>query len=152
MIRIDCPTDTDTRATAGRLAALCRAGDVIVLVGSLGSGKTAFVSGLADGLGVEEQVTSPSFVIMRRYESGFLPLVHVDVYRLRSMLEFEDLEALDEGRDGIVVIEWGDAVATDLPPDRLHVEIAVNSDESRTIGFVPHGAWKTRPLHEMIPS
>ena len=149
MIEVDAPTATDTRAAAGRLASLCRAGDVIVLVGSLGAGKTAFVGGLADGLGVEERVVSPTFVLMRRYNSGFLPLIHVDVYRVGSMLEFEDLEVLELGRDGVVVIEWGDAVASELPADRLEVRIAVHEDESRTLSFHGRGTWANRPLTEV---
>ncbi len=149
MIEISCRTATDTRAAAGRLASLCRAGDVIVLVGRLGAGKTAFVGGLADGLGVDERVVSPSFVLMRRYDSGFVPLIHVDVYRVGSILEFEDLEVLELGRDGVVVIEWGDAVAPELPPDRLRVEIDVNRDESRTIRLIPQGRWSERPLEQV---
>jgi tRNA threonylcarbamoyladenosine biosynthesis protein TsaE len=149
MIEFTCPTATDTRAAAGRLASLCRAGDVIVLVGRLGAGKTAFVGGLADGLGVDERVVSPSFVLMRRYDSGFVPLIHVDVYRVGSMLEFEDLEVLELGRDGVVVIEWGDAVGPELPPDRLRVEIDVHEDESRTIRLIPLGRWSERPLEQV---
>ena len=149
MIEITCPTATDTRAAAGRLASLCRPGDVIILVGRLGAGKTAFVGGLADGLGVDERVASPSFVLMRRYDSGFLPLIHVDVYRVGSLLEFEDLEVLELGRDGVVVIEWGGAIASELPPDRLRVEFDVNEDESRTIRLVPLGRWAERPLEQV---
>lgn len=149
MIELSCPSETDTRAAAGRLASLCRPGDVILLIGSLGAGKTAFASGLADGLGVEERVTSPSFVLMRRYDSGFLPLVHVDVYRLGSVGEFEDLEALNEGRDGVTVIEWGSAVKAALPADRLEVLIEVDHDNSRVVRFQPCGAWVNRPLDEV---
>ena len=122
---------------------------MIVLVGRLGAGKTAFVGGLADGLGVDERVVSPSFVLMRRYDSGFVPLIHVDVYRVGSMLEFEDLEVLELGRDGVVVIEWGDAVGPELPPDRLRVEIDVHEDESRTIRLIPLGRWSERPLEQV---
>ena len=149
MIEVVAPTATDTRAAAGRLASLCRAGDVIVLIGPLGAGKTAFVGGLADGLGVDERVASPSFVLMRRYDSGFLPLIHVDVYRVGSLLEFEDLEVLELGRDGVIVIEWGDAVASELPADRLEIRMAVNEDESRTLTFHGRGAWAGRPLSEV---
>lgn len=149
MMELTCATATDTRAAAGRLASLCRPGDVIVLVGRLGAGKTAFAGGIADGLGVEERVVSPSFIMMRRYDSGFLPLVHVDVYRVATTLEFEDLEVLEAGRDGVVVIEWGDSVSADLPADRLRVEIDVNDDESRTIRLIPLGRWSERPLGEV---
>lgn len=150
MIELTSTSDTDTRAAAGRLASLCRPGDVIVLNGQLGVGKTAFVSGLADGLGVEELVTSPTFVMMQRYDSGFLPLVHVDAYRIHSTGEFEDLYALDEGRDGVVVIEWGDAVVGQLPRDLLTVSIDMAEDGTRTIRMSPSGIWQSRPLEELI--
>lgn len=149
MIEVVAPTEVETRAVAGRLAALCRPGDVILLCGPLGSGKTAFTGGLADGLGVEEQVTSPTFVLMRRYDSGFLPLVHVDVYRLQTVGEFEDIEALEDGRDGVVVIEWGEAVGAVMPPDHLRVQIAVEGDGVRRITFQPSGSWMQRPLGEV---
>jgi tRNA threonylcarbamoyladenosine biosynthesis protein TsaE len=150
VIRIISRSVTDTRAAAGRLASLCRPGDVIVLNGSLGAGKTAFVSGLADGLGVEEPVVSPTYVVMRSYESGFVPLVHVDAYRLGSAGEFEDLDALDLARNGVVVIEWGEAVAGLLPADRLTVHITVDDDEVRAISMVASGVWQARPLEELV--
>jgi tRNA threonylcarbamoyladenosine biosynthesis protein TsaE len=149
VIEIHCPTDADTRAAARRLAALCRPGDVIVLNGSLGAGKTAFAGGLADGLGVDEPVTSPTFVLMRTYRSGFLPFFHVDAYRLGSIGEFEDLTAIESAEEGVVVIEWGGAVAVVLPKDRLEVELTRNADESRTIRFHPAGSWTTRQLTEI---
>lgn len=149
MIRLRCDTDADTRAVARRLAALCRAGDVIVLSGKLGAGKTAFAGGLADGMGVEEAVTSPTFVLMRSYDSGFLPLVHVDAYRLRTIGEFEDLDAIETGQDGVVVIEWGNAVSPVLPHDRLEVELQVEPDDARTLVFTPMGSWVARPLEEV---
>lgn len=150
MIELICESETDTRAAAGRLASLCRPGDIIVLNGSLGAGKTAFTSGLADGLGIEETVTSPTFVVMRRYDSGFMPLVHVDVYRLGSAGEFEDLDALEEGREGVLVIEWGEAVGASLPEDRLTVNIDVRPDGVRSITMVGQGIWSMRPLRELI--
>ena len=149
MIEIECASEIDTRAAAGRLAALCRPGDVIVLEGELGAGKTAFTSGLADGLGVEELVTSPTFVLMRRYDSGFLPLVHVDVYRITTTGEFEDIDALEEGREGVVVIEWGDAIAASLPTDRLTVRIDILDDGARRLRLHPAGIWLARPLGEV---
>jgi tRNA threonylcarbamoyladenosine biosynthesis protein TsaE len=149
MIAVHCPTEIETRALAARLASLCRPGDIIVLSGGLGVGKTIFVGGLADGLGVEEAITSPTFVLMRTYTSGFLPLIHVDVYRIGTALEFDDLEVLDLGRDGVVAIEWGEAVAAILPIDRLHVDISVGEDGARTISLRPLGAWQNRPLAEV---
>lgn len=149
MIAVHCPTEMETRALAARLASLCRPGDVIVLSGGLGVGKTTFVGGLADGLGVEEDVTSPTFVLMRTYSSGFLPLVHVDVYRIGSSLEFDDLEVFELGREGVVAIEWGDVIGAALPIDRLHVDLAVDDGAARTITLRPLGEWNARPLAEV---
>lgn len=139
----------ETMMIGRRLAAFARPDDVVALVGPLGVGKTAFVGGLAEGLGIDEQVTSPSFVLIRRYDSGFTPLVHVDVYRLTSMGEFEDLEVFEEGRDAVTVIEWGNAVAPALPPDHLTVELIPTSETERTIRFVPCGDWTSRSLDEL---
>ena len=129
-----CAEPADTMALASRLAALLRPGDVIVLQGGLGAGKTLFTSGLAAGLGVEETVVSPTFVLMRQYRSGFIPLVHVDVYRLGTLNEFEDLDVLEVAGDGVLVVEWGDAVEGGLPPDHLRIVIEVDDEGSQTQG------------------
>jgi tRNA threonylcarbamoyladenosine biosynthesis protein TsaE len=141
-----CPQVADTQALAGRVAAHLKPGDLLVLAGGLGAGKTAFAAGLAAGLGVEERVTSPTFVLMRHYTSGFMPLTHVDVYRLGSLHEFDDLDVYELSRDGVLVVEWGDAVEGALPEDHLRVEFEVAEDGSRTITFRPAGAWQSRPL------
>jgi tRNA threonylcarbamoyladenosine biosynthesis protein TsaE len=149
MIAVQCPPEMETRALAARLASLCRPGDVIVLSGGLGVGKTTFVGGLADGLGVEEPITSPTFVLTRTYSSGFLPLVHVDVYRVGTALEFDDLDVFELGRDGVVAIEWGDVIGTALPIDRLHVDLSVTDGTARTVTLRPLGAWNARPIAEV---
>jgi len=113
----------DTRALAAEVAALAKPGDLVVLAGDLGTGKTAFAQGFARGLGVGEPVTSPAFVLVRTYE-GRLPLVHLDVYRLDHMQELVDLgisELLDEG--AVTLVEWGDAVTPALPADFLEVRL-----------------------------
>lgn len=148
---ITTESDTSTRDVGRRLAGLVRPGDVVELVGPMGAGKTVFVSGLAEGLGVEERVTSPTFVIMRSYRSGFLPLVHVDAYRLGSFGEFDDLLVFDEAAEGVLIIEWGDIVAAGLPPDRLTVHLARLEDSERTISLEPSGTWVERPLEEVAP-
>ena len=152
MIVVECPTAMETRALAARLASLCRPGDVIVVSGRIGVGKTTFVGGLADGLGVEEAITSPTFVLMRTYSSGFLPFVHVDVYRIGSSLEFDDLEVFELGRGGVVAIEWGEVIGMALPADRLHVDLQVIGNEARTISLRPLGAWNARPIAEVTGS
>jgi tRNA threonylcarbamoyladenosine biosynthesis protein TsaE len=135
----------ETKALGRRLAPLLTAGDIVVLAGRLGSGKTLFVSGVAEGLGINERVTSPSFVIARTYNDGFLPLVHVDVYRLGSLGEFDDLDIVDDGAQGAVIIEWGEAIAAALPPDRLTVTLEIDGD-GRSIAFEPKGTWRDRDL------
>jgi len=113
----------DTRAGAAEVASLLQPGDVVVLAGDLGAGKTAFTQGLARGLGVTEPVTSPAFVLVRPC-SGRLPLTHIDVYRLDHVQELFDLgiaEIVDGG--GVTVVEWGDVVTPALPADRLEVRL-----------------------------
>ncbi|MDH5372589.1 MAG: tRNA (adenosine(37)-N6)-threonylcarbamoyltransferase complex ATPase subunit type 1 TsaE [Acidimicrobiia bacterium] len=142
-------SDAETRAVGRRLSGLLRAGDLVILSGSLGAGKTAFAGGLADGLGIQEYVTSPSFVLMKTYTSGFIPMVHADVYRLGSFGEFDDLDVFEEARDGVLVVEWGDAVASTLPADYLKIIIDIAGETDRTLRFEPHGAWRDRPLEEI---
>jgi len=114
-----------TRALGERLAGSLRAGDLVLLTGPLGAGKTVLTQGIAAGLGVRGRVTSPTFVLSRVHP-GRLPLVHVDAYRLREAgrtLELDDLELEDALTDSVVVVEWGDGVADDLAPSRLEVRL-----------------------------
>ena len=113
----------DTKALAGSLAELVRPGDVLLLAGELGAGKTAFTQGLGVALGVDEPITSPTFTLASHYE-GRLELNHLDVYRLEQLAEVLDVglpEMLDEG--GVTVVEWGDAIVNALPADYLLVRI-----------------------------
>ncbi len=144
MISFLCPGPGDTANLGARLAALLRPGDVIVLSGPLGAGKTLFTGGIAAGLGVEEPVTSPSFVLSREYLSGFLPLIHADIYRLSSRNEFDDLDLVAQASEGVLVIEWGDAVEPILPPDHLRVDFEVGDAEARNINLVGYGSWPSR--------
>ncbi len=146
MIELLCPGPDDTESLGGRLASSLRPGDVVVLAGGLGAGKTLFTKGLATGLGVEEAVVSPSFVLVREYRSGFMPVVHVDVYRLGSFNEFDDLDVLEMSKDGVLVVEWGEAVESALPADHLRIEFVVGEDESRLLRFVGEGEWAKRDL------
>ncbi len=148
MTAIDCPAVADTMAAGRRLASLVKPGDVVILAGPLGSGKTVFTAGLAEGLGVEEQITSPSYVLVKRY-AGFITLVHADVYRLGSLAELEDLD-LDDAADAVLVVEWGNAVAAGLPADHLVVSFAVDADGSRVLTFQTRGSWRQRPLEELV--
>ncbi|MGI8425398.1 MAG: tRNA (adenosine(37)-N6)-threonylcarbamoyltransferase complex ATPase subunit type 1 TsaE [Actinomycetota bacterium] len=121
-------------------------GDVIVLSGDLGAGKTTFTQGLAVGLGITENVTSPTFLLMKEYFGGRYPLMHMDIYRLERIQEVIDL-GYDEFLDpaDIVVVEWGDMVEPLLPKDHLQVILRHIDDNSRTVELVPKGAdWQPR--------
>lgn len=150
MIEVMCPRPDDTRALGRKLAASLRPGDVVELAGGLGAGKTIFTAGICEGLGVEEQVVSPSFVLVRQYRSGFIPVVHVDVYRLGSFHEFDDLDVLEMAIDGVLVIEWGDAVDPALPEDRLRVGFEVVDDGVRRLTLDPAGEWAERDLRSVL--
>lgn len=129
MIHARTKSVDDTRALAAELAPFAQAGDLILLEGGLGTGKTAFVQGFAKGLGVTDRVTSPTFVLVRSY-AGRLPMVHLDVYRLDKLQELVDLgiaELLDE--DGVTLIEWGDVVTPALPADYLEVRLEPGDGE-----------------------
>ncbi len=146
MIDVLCPTAGDTEALGARLASSLRPGDVILLAGGLGVGKTLLTRGIATGLGVEEPVVSPSFVLVKEYRTGFMPIVHVDVYRLGTMNEFDDLDVLELAQDGLLIIEWGEAVEPALPRDHLTIRFSVADDESRTLHFEGEGSWQDRDL------
>jgi len=143
MLALHSGSLADTHAIAAALASLARRGDVIVLAGSMGAGKTAFVQGFGAALGVDEPITSPTFTLVHSYDTGRLPLHHADVYRLTTLHEFSDLALGELG--GIVVIEWGDAVASALG-DHLVVELtAADSDDERHVQISAHGPeWATR--------
>jgi tRNA threonylcarbamoyladenosine biosynthesis protein TsaE len=144
----------DSRAVGVGIAAVLVVGDVVVLTGDLGTGKTVVAQGIAAGLGVTDRVVSPTFALVREYE-GRLPLHHLDVYRLDRLQEAIDLgwdELLD---DGVVVVEWGEGVAELLPADRLEVTLAFDPDDEdhRLVAVAPQGRrWTDREatLHAAV--
>jgi tRNA threonylcarbamoyladenosine biosynthesis protein TsaE len=148
----------DTFALAQRVGALLRPGDVVVLAGELGAGKTVFAQGVGAALGVGEPIVSPTFTLVREYE-GRLRLVHVDVYRLDQVQEVLDL-GLDEllYGDSVMLVEWGDAVTPWLPPSRLEVRIErlppeEADDDVRVVRLVATGpTWLDREaaLHAAV--
>lgn len=136
-IELAAPTAEDTRAIGGALAELLRAGDVVALTGELGAGKTTFVQGAARALEYPGAVASPTFTLVREYRTPSLRIVHADVYRLDRVQEVVDLglhELLED--EGVLLVEWGDAVAEILPGDPLVVELRVPGDgEERAISI-----------------
>ncbi len=117
-----------------RLAAELRAGDVLALTGDLGAGKTCLVKGIARGLGILQEITSPTFTLINEYVGGRLPLYHVDLYRLDSAEQALQI-GLDDylGRDGVTVIEWAEKVESLLPPTTRRLRIEFIADNSRRI-------------------
>lgn len=132
---VELPTPADTEALGERLAAQLGAGDVVVLAGPLGAGKTVFVRGLARGLGVTGPVTSPTFVIAREHRpgpGGGVPLVHVDAYRLGGAAELDDLDLDTDLAEAVVAVEWGEGVAERLSHRHLLVRLHRRPDDVRT--------------------
>lgn len=138
-------TVADTRALGVQLAGLLRAGDLVVLSGPLGAGKTALTQGIGAGLGVPGQVTSPTFVLARVHRGGRLPLVHVDAYRLGSVADVDDLDLDASAGGSVTVVEWGHGLVEQLAEEHLVVELTRSDDETRTAVLVPHGpSWEQR--------
>lgn len=136
--KITSTSPEETRALGEALGSFAEVGDLVLLSGELGAGKTVFVQGMATGLGYEGTVSSKSFVLLGEYE-GRLKLFHADLYRLDEPEMVEDL-ALDElVADGVVAVEWPERAGPRLPEDGLHVRFTIGAGDSRTIVLEPHG-------------
>ncbi len=137
-------TDAAMRDLGRELASWLRAGDVVILTGPLGAGKTTLVQGIGEGLGVRGPVTSPTFVIARVHPplAGSGPsLVHADAYRLGSISEVDDLDLDADVASAVTVVEWGEGLAEGLAADRLEISIQPDRDgEARTVRLRGHGA------------
>jgi len=144
-MKLRTESSDQTRAVAAALGELLVAGDLVLLVGDLGAGKTAFVQGLARGLEVEEPVTSPTFTIVQEY-AGRLPLTHVDVYRLERVQDLYDLGLEERGDRGVTVVEWGDLVEQAVPAEHLVIRIEPGAaDTERVLELTFHGSrWRGR--------
>jgi tRNA threonylcarbamoyladenosine biosynthesis protein TsaE len=132
-------TPETTRAWGERLGRLLRAGDLVVLTGGLGAGKTTLTQGIAEGLGVRGPITSPTFVIARVHPSlvGGPALVHVDAYRLGGFAELDDLDLDTSLEESVTVVEWGHGLAEDLTEDRI--EVSLTGEDVRTATVTTHG-------------
>jgi tRNA threonylcarbamoyladenosine biosynthesis protein TsaE len=154
------PSASDTRRLGRQLAQSLTAGDVVLLTGELGAGKTTLAQGVGEGLGVRGEITSPTFVIARIHPSlgGGPVLVHVDAYRLGGAAELDDLDLDTSLSDAVTVVEWGGGLAEGLSEDRLEVSISrspghsgADHDELRTVRIVPVGLrWVGAALRPML--
>jgi tRNA threonylcarbamoyladenosine biosynthesis protein TsaE len=144
----------ETRGAGAAIASCLAPGDVVVLAGDLGSGKTTLAQGIAGALGVTEPVVSPTFAIVREYH-GRVPVAHVDVYRLDHVQELHDLgfeEIVDGSR--VVLVEWGELVAPILPVDRVVVRLRLidDDDDARVIEVSTEGSDRSAALGARLRS
>jgi len=148
------PTVEETRDFGRALAAVLRAGDLVVLTGPLGAGKTALAQGVGAGLRVRGAVTSPTFVIARVHQpdpdrGGRLPMVHVDAYRLGNVTDpVGEVDALDLDatlEDSVTLVEWGEGLVEQLSDEHLEVRLERRDDDSRVVALIPRGGdWPAR--------
>ncbi len=146
MIKLKAASLRETHKIASQIAGLTSAGDLILLVGGLGAGKTAFAQGFGKALGIEEPITSPTFTLAREYK-GQMQMHHLDVYRLEQIEEVRDL-ALPELFEGnsVTLIEWGDQIISALPKEHLEIHLEYgDNDSERVINISPSGQkWNER--------
>lgn len=147
-MKMKLATVADTQAFGRRLGRILRAGDLVLLTGSLGAGKTVLVQGIGAGLEVQGAITSPTFVIARVHR-GRTPLVHADAYRLGDRpdprAEIDDLDLDASAEDAVTVVEWGAGLVEQLNDEYLQVRIDRLDDDTRVVELVPHGGdWADR--------
>ena len=137
----------ETRALGRQLAQSLKAGDVLLLWGDLGSGKSEFTRGIAEGLGVTSTVTSPSFTILNVYDEGEIPLYHFDWYRLNGVDELYEM-GMDEylGGNGVAVVEWPSQCPEAIPETHLAVHLTPVGDSEREVTFIPMGDFRSITL------
>lgn len=147
IVKMVSKSTADTEEIAKTLAKIVQAGDVITLEGDLGVGKTAFTKGLAQGLNIEERVTSPTFTIVKEY-AGTLPLYHMDVYRLEHSEEDLGFDEYFYG-DGVTVIEWAQFIADFLPEQYLAITLERTGETSRELTFEAVGSEYERHIEQL---
>lgn len=157
---VQVPTAAAMRDLGERFAELLRAGDLVLLSGPLGAGKTTLTQGIGRGLGVDRQVASPTFVLARVHRSltDGPALVHVDAYRLGGLAELDDLDLDTDASSAVTVVEWGGGIGEALSEDRLEIDIdrttgLARDDETRSVRIRPVGnRWEGATLDRLRPT
>lgn len=151
MKKVTMTSREQTIALGEKIGKLLQAGDVLVLDGDLGAGKTTFTKGIGKGLGIHDLIKSPTFTIIREYHDGRLPLYHMDAYRLENG-GAEDL-GLEEyfDSDGVSVVEWAEFVEDELPDDFLAIHFKrTDTEGTRVLEFEPHGRHFTALVDQVV--
>lgn len=146
--KITTKCEEDTMEIAENLESEKFPNMIICLMGDLGSGKTVFTKGFANALGIDENITSPTFNIIKEYTGGEANLYHMDLYRLNGDVKNLGLDEYFE-KDGVVIIEWADMIEEYLPEERLDIKFKVIDEDTRVLVFKPHGT-KYEELCEAI--
>ena len=139
---IDLPDEAATVALGGRIASILTQGDVVLLTGELGAGKTALARAILRALGVTEHVPSPTFTLVQAYETSALVVRHFDLYRIEAANELDELGLEDALSEGAALIEWPERAAGRLPPDALQVDLTVAGETLRRARLTGPAQWK----------
>lgn len=148
--RLELPRLSDTLAFGAAIGAGLLPGDLVILSGDLGAGKTALTKGIAVGMGITDLITSPTFVIARVHYGDGTPLVHVDGYRVGDALELDDLDLDTDLTRAAVVVEWGEGIAGQLAPESLHIKLIRQLDDSRTALVAAVGTRWTAAIMKLL--
>ncbi len=152
MKTINLPNEATTQQFAFDLATLSQAGDIFLLTGDLGAGKTTFTKGFAKGLGIEQMIKSPTYTLIREYDSATLPLYHMDVYRLTEGASDLGLDEYLEG-DGVCIIEWGHLIKEELLSPYIEIFLDKSGENERTLRMeatTPLSTKKLNTLHDAL--
>jgi len=141
-------SEGETRALGLKIASLLRPGDIILLIGELGTGKTVLAKGVARGLGVKENILSPTFTLLKEY-AGKVPLYHLDAYRLHGAGDLYELGLEEYLEEGVLLVEWGDRVHEFFKEEFLEVRMDFAGDESRSIRLIAAGSHWGRRLRAL---
>jgi len=141
MQEIECKNEYETKEFAKKLAAILKRGDIIVLTGELGAGKTKFTEGILSYFDLEQEISSPTFTIVNEYHSNKMDIYHFDLYRLTDIYEFENIGGEEYFNKGICIFEWGELIEDILPENYLKITFSrIEQDEnSRKLQIEPYG-------------